>query len=103
MRFLFALVLLAAEVLTAAGQQTAAALQLGDVQVVGVRRYSVGDVTKLSGLTVGKPVAVADLATAAQRMADTGLFTSVKYRFAIANGRIRLTFDIEEAAWTMPV
>jgi len=79
------------------------ALRLGDVQVTGVRRYSAAEVTKLSGLQLGNPVPIADLAAAAERMAATGLFNSVKYRYAIANGRIRLTFDIDEAAWTIPV
>jgi outer membrane protein assembly factor BamA len=104
-RFFFTLLLLVVAMLaeTRSQQTPASVLRLGDIQVTGAQRYSAADVTRLSGLDTKKPVTVADLAAAAERMAATGLFNSVKYRYATANGVIRLTFDIEEAAWTMPV
>ena len=45
----------------------------------------------------------ADLDAAIQRMAATGLFKKLNYRYATAAGRTTVTFDIEEADWTMPV
>jgi outer membrane protein assembly factor BamA len=86
------------------GQPTqAVSVELGDLQVAGVRRYTAEDVKQISGLEVGKRVSIADLDAAAERMAKTGLFKTVSYRYATNEGRLVVTFEIEESEWTVPV
>jgi outer membrane protein assembly factor BamA len=36
-------------------------------------------------------------------MSSTGLFASLKYRYATSGNRLDVTFDIEEPKWSMPV
>jgi outer membrane protein assembly factor BamA len=80
-----------------------AALQVGTVSVAGARRYTEADVVGLSALKAGQPVAPADLDAVVKQMSATGLFASVRYRYATAGNRIDVTFEIEEPEWTMPV
>lgn len=77
--------------------------RLTRVQVTGTNRYTESEVVKVSGLSVGQVVTVADLDRVTERMARTGLFTSVRYRYVTANGQMEVTFDVEEAEWTVPV
>jgi len=86
-----------------ANAQPSASYQLSTVQVTGIKRYSQDDVARLSGLKAGESVNVAQLASAAERLAGTGLFRSVKYRYATAGTRMVAVFEIEEAEWTIPV
>ena len=78
-------------------------MQLGDLQVVGTRRYTADEVTKVSALEIGKPVSISDLDAAAERMAKTGLFKKVSYRWSTADERLVVTFEIQESDWTVPV
>ena len=88
---------------SAPAKQATAKFVVAGVEVAGARRYTPPEVTKLSGLEPGKTVTTADLDAAIQRMAATGLFKKLNYRYATAAGRTTVTFDIEEADWTMPV
>ena len=83
-----------------AGQDLA---KLGAIRVAGHSRYTEPQVVSLSGLEPGRSVSKADLEAAAQRLADTGLFQRVSYKYATAAGQLTVTFDIEEARWTVPV
>ena len=78
-------------------------LTVGAVEVNGARRYSKAEVVRLSGLQTGKTVSREDLNAATARMAKTGLFKQLNYRYATAAGRTTVTFDIEESDWTMLV
>lgn len=84
-------------------RQGGPSLTVGAVEVNGARRYSKAEVVRVSGLQTGKTVSVDDLNAATARMAKTGLFNQLNYRYATAAGRTTITFDIEESAWTMPV
>jgi outer membrane protein assembly factor BamA len=98
-----ALFLTGASALAAPAQQTNSRFTITAVEVVGVRRYKPAEVTKLSGLQPGKSVTTADLDATVQRLAATGLFKRLNYRYATAAGRTTVTLEIEEADWTMPV
>lgn len=87
----------------AGAQPAASPMKLAAVEVTGMRRYTPADVVKLSGLEPGASVAPADFDAATQRLAGTGLFKEVAYRYATAAGRTTVTFAIEEAEWTIPV
>jgi outer membrane protein assembly factor BamA len=80
-----------------------AEFQLGAVSVTGVSRYAAAEVTRLSALKAGQPVRLSDLDTTVKQMASTGLFASLKYRYATSGNRLDVTFDIEEPPWSMPV
>ena len=73
-----------------------AEFQLGAVSVTGVSRYAAAEVTRLSALKAGQPVRLSDLDTTVKQMASTGLFASLKYRYATSGNRLDVTFDIEE-------
>jgi outer membrane protein assembly factor BamA len=94
-------VLAAMLALTQAGPASDA--RVASVQVKGTRRYAAADVARLSGVEIGKAATVADLTAAANRLASTGLFNNVRYTYNTAARQMTVTFDIEEAAWTIPV
>ena len=80
----------------------APASRLASVQVEGIRRYTPEEVTRLSGLEIGRDVTVTDLGAAANRLAGTGLFNSVKYAYSTGPA-MTVVFDVVEADWTVPV
>lgn len=80
-----------------------ATYELAAVQVAGAKRYAADDVTRLSGLVIGKPITVADLQPAADRLASTGLFKELRYRYVTAAKQMTVVFEFEEADWTVPV
>lgn len=77
--------------------------RLSQVEVTGTVRYTEAEVVEISGLNVGQVITVASLARAAERLASTGLFVSVGYRYQTAGGDMNVTLNVEEAAWTQPV
>ncbi|MBK9242220.1 MAG: hypothetical protein IPL75_18670 [Acidobacteria bacterium] len=80
-----------------------ASFVLEKVAVTGLKRYSAEEVVRTSGLSAGTSVRLAELEGAASRMAETGLFDKVSYRYATASNRVTVTLEIVEATWTMPV
>ena len=80
-----------------------AEFHLGAVSVTGTSRYSPAEVTRLSALKTGQPVRPSDLDSTVRQMSSTGLFASLKYRYATSGSRLDVTFDIEEPPWSMPV
>jgi len=83
--------------------QVPASFKLTKIDVVGAKRYTTAEVTKVSGLEMGQAIAVADLDGVARRLASIGLFTSVKYQYATTATDMALTLSIEEEALTTPV
>jgi outer membrane protein assembly factor BamA len=83
--------------------QTAPEARVASVQVKGTRRYAPEQVTRLSGIEIGKPASVEKLTAAANRLAATGLFDSVRFTYTTGPGQMTVTFDVEEAKWTVPV
>src|SRR5262245_20839099 len=75
----------------------AVSMQLGDLQVVGMHRYTAEEVTKVSALEIGNRVSIPDLDAAAERMAKTGLFKKVSYRWSATEDRLVVTFEIQES------
>ena len=78
-------------------------MELARVELVGAKRFSPQHVTQLSGLTIGKTVTIDDLNAAAQRLANTGFFEEVKYRYMLAGRRATVTYELREVPWTIPV
>ena len=86
-----------------ASTQAPASFKLVKTDVVGPKRYTAGDVLKVSGLSVGQPVVIADLDAAARRLASTGFFRKVNYSYVTNDGGLILTLEVEEEDWTTPV
>ncbi len=78
-----------------------------DIQVSGAQRFAPAAVISASGLRIGQAAAAADFDAAVARLADTGLFTSVSYRYdpKTADGKsgYALTLQIQEAPVSRPV
>ena len=74
-----------------------AQFRIAGVHVVGMSHYRPEDVIRLSGLQIGKPIALTDLTTSANALAATGMFDSVKYSYTTQSGQINVTFEIVEA------
>ena len=83
--------------------QAAPSMDLARVELVGAKRFSPEQVTQLSGLTLGKPVTVNELNAAAQRLANSGFFEEVKYRYTLAGRRATVVYELREIPWTIPV
>jgi outer membrane protein assembly factor BamA len=86
-------------------QQTTApgALQLESVTVNGSKRCTNEDVIRLGGLKIGQTITPPALDNAANKLAATGLFASVNYRYTTASGKLTLVVDVQEEPWTLPV
>lgn len=83
--------------------QSSPAMEVARVQLVGAKRFAPDDVARLAGVTVGRTVTLEDLNAAAQRLANTGFFESVKYRYALAGRRVTVIYDVVEVPWTIRV
>ena len=83
--------------------QPSKAYRLAAVELKGAKRYAPAEITKASGLTIGQPLTIADLAAAADRLGSSGLFKSLSYRYLTSAAGITVTFEFVEADWTVPV
>ena len=86
----------------AAETQTPGDLRINSIQVKGNKRYTAEEVTRLSGLAIGRAAKPEDLAAAANRMAGTGLFQNVKYTYTTGRD-MSIVFEIVEPDWSVPV
>ena len=77
-----------------------ATFQLATVTVNGSKRFTKDDVVRLSGLKVGESITTPALDGAASRLAGTGLFASVNYRYTTAGGKLDVVFELPDQAWT---
>ena len=84
-------------------RQAAPPMELARVELVGAKRFTPAHVTTLSGLTIGKSVTIDELNAAAQRLANTGFFEEVKYRYTLAGRRATVVYELREIPWTIPV
>src|SRR5579859_6925889 len=71
--------------------------KLLSVTQVGSQAYSTEQVTALSGLQNVATVNRDTIQTAADRLAHTGLFASVRYRYSGELGGLRVTFELQDA------
>jgi outer membrane protein assembly factor BamA len=105
----FPLVVIAVAVATAfpapLGAQTPAApatAKLASVAVTGTKRYPVDQIAADTGLTVGQLVGRDDLQSAADKLAELGVFSQVNYRFKSVPAGVALEFVVADAP-TLPV
>src|SRR5690242_9401909 len=71
--------------------------KLLSIDAVGSKAYSVAQVTQVSGLSLGATVNLDAIQAAADRLAHSGLFSAVHYRYATDVGGLRVTFELHDA------
>jgi len=77
---------------------------LARIEAIGLHRFTLADVTRLSGLKVGQPVGPREIDAAVAQMVSAGVFKAVRYRVSNEAGQLALTFEIdEETDWSLPV
>ena len=89
----------AAALLAACGGLAAAAVAqhpLVEIEVAGNARLPAAGVIAASGLRKGQTVTRTQLKAAAQKLIDTGFFTSVNYRYIPKGAGYALTFQVAE-------
>jgi outer membrane protein insertion porin family len=74
-------------------QQT---IRLSSIEVSGLQRITKDQAVAASGLQVGQTIDVAALDAAAQRLANSGLFTNISYRLRGSADKAVVTFEVEE-------
>lgn len=71
--------------------------KLLSIDAVGSKAYSVAQVTQVSGISLGATVNLDAIQAAANRLAHSGLFSAVHYRYATDVGGLRVTFELQDA------
>jgi outer membrane protein assembly factor BamA len=100
---LFCVLLSAAAAAQQPSAPAAAEAELSAIEVTGAKGVTRDDVAKLSGLTPGRPVRLDALQGAAERLARSGFFEKVEYRYLTKDKKLTVTFDIVEADRVVPV
>ncbi len=80
-----------------------ARLSVERIEFEGLRRYAREQALGASGLSPGQVIQIGQVATAQQRLLDSGLFTSVSSRHVVTGDRLEVTFKVTEIAWDTPV
>ncbi|MCI0523860.1 MAG: hypothetical protein L0Y75_01225 [Acidobacteria bacterium] len=71
--------------------------KLDKVEIAGLKIQKQEDVLPAAELQVGQIVDLDGIKAASQRLANTGLFKRVAYRYRYGDDRIEVTFEVEEA------
>ncbi|HEV2388433.1 MAG TPA: POTRA domain-containing protein [Candidatus Acidoferrales bacterium] len=82
----------------AAEQQPASSGTLVAVTATGSRKFTSDQILSVAGLRVGQAVTREEFQAAADRLAATGLFSGVHYRFSSQGANITLEFQVADAA-----
>ena len=80
----------------AAAEVAQAGFPLRGIQIVGNQYYSSEQIIKQAGLKIGDSVTPADFQRGLERLNDAGVFHSVEFRYAPADGGYRLTYTVQE-------
>lgn len=75
---------------------------LASVTATGSKRFDSAQIAAASGLKVGEKVNRGALQFAANRLAQTGLFSNVRYRYSSQGAKVSLQFHVADAK-TLPV
>jgi outer membrane protein assembly factor BamA len=74
--------------------------KIGRIDFVGLERLALGEVITASGLKAGTPFSVEALDAAAQRLADSGLFSKVGYTTRTTGNQVTIVFKVTETKGT---
>jgi outer membrane protein assembly factor BamA len=76
--------------------------RLKSITVRGAKRFTEQQVIAATGLHIGAPTGVPELEAAAKRLATSGAFENVNYRYRAGNGEIMAEFQVEESSKYLP-
>src|SRR5215475_4199005 len=94
----FSLFLVAADTQVCPGQNPETqTFRLNKLDVNGLQKISREKFLEVSGLRLGQGVKFADLKVVANKLYESGLFASVKYRYSWDGDNLDVIFDIEES------
>jgi outer membrane protein assembly factor BamA len=79
-------------------QAPPATAKIASIEVSGSKKFTNAQVAEASGLKVGDVVGKEELQTAANRLAASGNFGEVSYRFTTDAAGIHLIFEVEESS-----
>ena len=79
-------------------QTPPATAKIASIEVSGSKKFTNAQVALASGLKVGDVVGKEELQAAANRLAASGNFGGVNYRFTTDSGGIHLTFEVQETS-----
>lgn len=82
--------------------QASSAFRLAGLSVEGSSRYKSAEITPVTGLKTGSSVTLADVNKAANRLASTGMFADVTYRYATQGDSMTVTFTVQDANDLLP-
>jgi outer membrane protein assembly factor BamA len=96
--FLLALLLSAQTVYSQRQQQPPAAqtMRLGSIEISGLQHVTKEQAIAASGLEIGQEISIETLDAAAQKLANSGLFTNLNYRLRGSKDKAIVTFEVEE-------
>jgi outer membrane protein insertion porin family len=97
-----ACILVLAATCVAAGDLPAQSFRLASIQISGSNRLPADGVAAASGLSIGQPVTVDDLQSAADKLSELGLFDHVTYEYMTTSETLSVTFVVEETAKLRP-
>jgi outer membrane protein assembly factor BamA len=86
----------------AAGSVRADQVPLVSLKFAGLAHFSDAQVTALSGLKIGAPIAADDLKAVANRLAQSGAFDNVSYKYDSNASGMRVEFDVVETRHVIP-
>jgi len=75
----------------------ATSLVVAEVHASGSHRYTDAQIAATAGLRPGDAVSRDQLQEIADRLAQLGVFSRVNYRFTAKDGRVTVTFDLQDA------
>jgi outer membrane protein assembly factor BamA len=77
-------------------QPPAKTIRLSSLEVTGLQSVTKEQVIAVSGLQVGEQITIEMLDAAAQKLANSGLFTNLSYRLSGSADKAIVTFEVEE-------
>jgi outer membrane protein assembly factor BamA len=76
--------------------------RLTGIIVEGQHKFKESTIAAASGLVVGKPTSLQDIATAAGRLATLGVFKKVRYQYSNTPDEISVQFHVDEETDLLP-
>lgn len=69
---------------------------------MGSKRFAEADIIRASGLKLGRDTSLADLQRASSKLAGSGVFTAVNYRYTTSGPEMTVEFDVEDEPQFLP-
>jgi outer membrane protein assembly factor BamA len=98
----WALVLLMLFGLTVPKSYAQESTRLGAIKFSGLNRFAEAQVARATGLQIGEAVSQAQLGAAADRLANSGAFDHVTFRYSTDKGQLTVEFQVTETKHMLP-